>query len=51
MTYTVVIKHRGETAQLLCSTLEEAQMVRRSFVHWGGLGYDIEIEGVEHGQV
>ncbi len=44
MLYTVVINYRGETARLACATLEEAQMVRNSFVNWGGVGYDIFIE-------
>jgi len=44
MTYTVVINHQGEIARLPCATLEEAQLVRSSFIHWGGLGYDICIE-------
>ena len=44
MTYTVVINHQGETACLPCATLEEAQLVRRSFINWGGMGYDIDIE-------
>lgn len=43
MTYTVVINHNGETARLACSSWEEARMVRSSFIHWGGLGYDINI--------
>jgi hypothetical protein len=41
--YAVVINHLGETARLACHSLEEAQMVRQSFVNWGGFGYDIEI--------
>jgi hypothetical protein len=41
--YTVVINHQGETARLPCESIEEAQMVRRSFINWGGLGYDINI--------
>jgi len=44
MTYIVIIKHEGEEARLPCHTLEEAQLVRRSFINWGGLGYDIAIE-------
>ncbi len=44
MTYTVVINHNGETARLACQSMEEAQMVRQSFINWGGLGYDIYIE-------
>ena len=42
--YTVVIRHQGDSARLSCSTLEEAELVRQSFVNWGGLGYDICIE-------
>jgi hypothetical protein len=44
MTYTVIIKHAGEEARLDCDTMEEAQIVRRSFVNWGGIGFDIRIE-------
>ena len=43
MNYIVVINHQGETARLACQSLEEAQMVRKSFINWGGLGYDIDI--------
>lgn len=35
MKYTVVILHDGECARLDCDTLEEAQLVRRSFVNYG----------------
>jgi hypothetical protein len=42
--YNLIIKHQGEEARLVCATLEEAQNVRRSFVNWGGMGYDIRIE-------
>jgi len=34
-TYTVVILQDGETARLECTTLEEAQLVRQSFVNYG----------------
>jgi hypothetical protein len=44
MNYTVIINHAGEEARLACDTMEEAQMIRRSFVHWGGMGFDIRIE-------
>jgi hypothetical protein len=44
MTYAVIINHAGEVVRLACETMEEAQIVRRSFVHWGGMGYDIRIE-------
>lgn len=33
--YQVVIKQDGETAVLLCKTLDEAWSVRRSFVNYG----------------
>ena len=42
--YTVVINHNGESARLSCFTLAEAELVRQSFVNWGGMGYDICIE-------
>jgi len=45
MTYTVIIDHAGEEIRLACDTMEEAQIVRRSFVNWGGMGYSIRIEG------
>jgi hypothetical protein len=35
MTYTVVIQQDGEFARLECETLEEAQLVRQSFVNYG----------------
>lgn len=44
MIYTVVINHQGDSARLACATLEEARLVRSSFIHWGGLGMDIHIE-------
>jgi hypothetical protein len=44
MDYTVIINHAGEVVRLACETMEEAQMVRRSFINWGGMGYDIRIE-------
>jgi hypothetical protein len=44
MSYTVIIDHAGEVVCLACDTMEEAQMVRRSFVNWGGMGFDIRIE-------
>lgn len=44
MKYTVIIKYAGEEARLPCLTMEEAQLVRRSFINWGGMGYDIAIE-------
>lgn len=43
-TYIVVIKHAAEEARLVCHTMEEAQVVRRSFINWGGMGYDIAID-------
>ncbi len=48
MTYTVVIVQDGETARLDCSTLEEAQEVRRSFVNYGKcqeVRIEIEVKG------
>lgn len=44
MTYTVIIKHAGAEARLSCQTMEEAELVQRSFMNWGGLGYDLYIE-------
>lgn len=44
MNYIVVINHKGGVARLLCTTLDEAELVRTSFVNWGGMGYDINIE-------
>ena len=41
--YTVVIRFQGDLARLPCDSLAEAQMVRTSFINWGGMGYDIEI--------
>jgi hypothetical protein len=35
MKYTVIIEHDGETARLECSSLAEAQEVRRSFISYG----------------
>ena len=39
----VVIKHGGEVVSLVCESLEEARLVRTSFINWGGLGHDIVI--------
>jgi hypothetical protein len=44
MKYTVIIRYQDEEARLECSTVEEARMVRQSFVNWGGMGYDISVE-------
>jgi hypothetical protein len=44
MNYAVVICHAGEQVRLACDTMEQAQIVRRSFVNWGGMGFDIRIE-------
>ncbi len=44
MTHTVIIRHAGEEAHLSCASLEEARLVRQSFINWGGMGYDIRIE-------
>jgi hypothetical protein len=35
LTYVVVILQDGEYARLECETLEEAHLVRRSFVNYG----------------
>jgi len=35
MKYTVIIEHEGEIARLECSSLKEAQEVRRSFINYG----------------
>jgi hypothetical protein len=35
MRYTVVILQDGEYARLECDTLEEAQLVKQSFVNYG----------------
>ena len=43
MTYFVIIEQDGETAQLVCKTLEEAQMIRRSFENYGKCA-DVRIE-------
>lgn len=43
MIYIVVIVQDGETARLECSTLEEAQQVRQSFVNYGKC-QSVEIE-------
>jgi hypothetical protein len=43
MKYTVIIEQDGETARLTCETLEEAQMVRQSFVNYGKCS-DVRIE-------
>ena len=45
--FQVIIKYRGDVAVLPCATLEEARQVRQSFINWGGLGYDIEIEEIK----
>ena len=44
--WIVVIKHEGEVVELDCESLEEAQVVRRSFINWGGMGYDIVLRSV-----
>jgi hypothetical protein len=43
MKYIVIIEQDGETARLQCETLEEAQIVRRSFVNYGKCN-DVRIE-------
>lgn len=46
MVYIVVIKQEGETAILHCTTLEEAQRVRTSFINYGKCeSVTIETEG------
>ena len=45
--FQVIIRYQGDVARLLCTTLEEARQVRQSFINWGGLGYDIEIEQIK----
>lgn len=47
MTYTVVIVQDGEIARLPCATLEEAQLVRRSFVNYGKC-QEVRIEILEN---
>jgi hypothetical protein len=44
MTYIVQIQHNNETANLVCSSFDEAIMVKRSFIIWGGMGYNITIQ-------
>ena len=46
--YTVVILQDGETAQLECTTLEEAQLVRQSFVNYGKCQEVIIEQSQEH---
>lgn len=49
--YTVVITHLGEQARLDCATLEEAQLVRQSFVNYGQYQeVDIEVDTCPEGQ-
>lgn len=43
MTWTVVINHKGDIARLPCVSRKEAELVRQSFVNWGGMGYDIRV--------
>ena len=43
MTYFVIVEQDGDTARLACETLEEAQMVLRSFVNYGKCS-DVRIE-------
>ena len=35
MNYVVVIVQDGETARLDCETLQQAQLVKRSFINYG----------------
>lgn len=50
MTWNVVINYEGEQIRLDCASYEEACMVRTSFVNWGGVGYDIDIEQLHQGE-
>jgi hypothetical protein len=43
MKYFVIIEQDGDSACLECDSLEEAQMVRRSFVNYGKCS-DVRIE-------
>lgn len=43
MKYIVIIEQEGEQARLECETLEEAEMVHRSFVNYGKCN-DVRIE-------
>lgn len=43
MKYFVIIEQDGDIARLECDSLEEAQMVRRSFVNYGKCS-DVRIE-------
>jgi hypothetical protein len=43
MAYEVVIVQDGDTARLECATLEEAQLVRQSFINYGKC-QSVEIE-------
>ena len=48
MTYAVVILQDGDCARLECTTLEEAQQVRRSFVNYGKCQEVIIEQSQEH---
>ena len=39
MRYIVVIKHKGDAAQLDCDTLEQAMLLKQAYLNWGG--YDL----------
>ena len=43
--YKVIINCDGKQAVLLCLTMKEAEMVRQAYINWGGMGYDITIQG------
>jgi hypothetical protein len=47
MKYQVIIRHAGPTIRLDCASRAEAEQVRRSFITWGGIGYDITIDTVD----
>lgn len=46
MTYFVIVEQDGNTARLECKTLEEAQMIHRSFLNYGKCS-DVRIEVAE----
>jgi hypothetical protein len=43
MIYFVIVEQDGDTARLECKTLEEAQMVYKSFLNYGKCS-DVRIE-------
>lgn len=40
----VVITYQNQVARLSCKSMDEARLVRQSFVNWNGMGQDIIIE-------